>query len=63
MGMGPGYSWSRVFAPLIWLSLPGHREGELRGASGAIGPPPWAVGRALAELWVRHGVRTAVHVV
>eukprot|EP00969_Alexandrium_andersonii_P200556 8860015-Alexandrium_andersonii.AAC.1 len=30
MGMGAGYTWSHVLVPLIWLSLPGHRDVELR---------------------------------
>eukprot|EP00969_Alexandrium_andersonii_P276067 12202546-Alexandrium_andersonii.AAC.1 len=61
MGMGPGYSWPRVLVPLFWLSLPGRRGLELRSALEVIGLP-WTVGCALAELWVRHGVRTARHV-
>eukprot|EP00969_Alexandrium_andersonii_P042355 1858807-Alexandrium_andersonii.AAC.1 len=61
VGMGAGYSWSHVFVPLIWLSLPGHRDRELRNALEVIGLP-WTVGCALAELWVRHGVRAAQQV-
>eukprot|EP00969_Alexandrium_andersonii_P145861 6451518-Alexandrium_andersonii.AAC.1 len=58
MGMGPGYTWSHVLVPLVWLSLPGHSETELRGALELVGLP-WTVGCAIVELWASHGVRAA----
>eukprot|EP00969_Alexandrium_andersonii_P215904 9536718-Alexandrium_andersonii.AAC.1 len=54
VGAGPGYTWSHVLVPLIWLSLPGHCEDELRGALELVGLP-WSLGCALVELWVAHG--------
>eukprot|EP00969_Alexandrium_andersonii_P297549 13151313-Alexandrium_andersonii.AAC.1 len=29
-GIPPGFRWSRVLSPLIWLSLPRYREAILR---------------------------------
>eukprot|EP00969_Alexandrium_andersonii_P127195 5621910-Alexandrium_andersonii.AAC.1 len=29
-GVPPGFRWSRVLSPLIWLSLPRYRESILR---------------------------------
>eukprot|EP00969_Alexandrium_andersonii_P152521 6744557-Alexandrium_andersonii.AAC.1 len=57
-GVPPGFRWSRVLSPLIWLSLPRYREALLRPTLREVGMEDSAL-FAVARLWEHDGVHEA----
>eukprot|EP00969_Alexandrium_andersonii_P371509 15479667-Alexandrium_andersonii.AAC.1 len=57
-GVPPGFRWSRVLSPLIWLSLPRYREPLLRPTLREVAVGDSAL-FAVARLWEQDGVHEA----
>eukprot|EP00969_Alexandrium_andersonii_P088279 3893597-Alexandrium_andersonii.AAC.1 len=60
-GIPPGFRWSRVLSPLIWLSLPRYREVILRDVLRGLQLDDHAL-FAVARLWEAAGVHEASQV-